>query len=765
MVLSESIQNPSDVVFVVEATANLGAYIDVLKEAYILPSLEVFNGGPPDPTDYGHDYSCTLYNLVTFFAADIVPDNTSRCSKLTTSTHEFITWLENVPFIGGGSETCSHIAEGLSTALHVFDDLQAERKNVGMTGEVRKYCILVCNSPPYQLPSAEGPRYVGYTSEQLASMMAQRGISLTIISPRKIPALQRLYEESNTGEMNIGSLKDFTTDPRHHILLRGYQLEERSHSPNNEPDVISAMDQNTSIQSGPVHSPLNTVRGLSPAPMDPGPFKVPSTSAIPPVNTQQPSPIASQQQQPMQQTQQHQLQHQQQQQHQMQQPPNQFQQQQPQDQLHQHIQNTTSATNQMIRQGISPRDFPTPSTQQSDLQGRPPNAGPRMPQMMQNRQQPNMMQSQMDMMQSQNPIISSQENVMTSQQNPSLSHVQQPQPVSSTLQMTQQMTPQMTQQNQPGPSGFPGPSGLVPDDNLMGIPQTNAPMSQNNQIKDRKIIWSGLLEWQEKVKPGVQNTPKVPRSLHCHLSIGQQDPDINTTSWPKDLIMQLIPQSLLNSPQLQPLFKSSRQVAFHFGNHNLDALKNLYKVMGTGFAGCVHFPTGSQCDVRVLLLLFSNKRKAFIGLIPNDQTAFVNGIRTVIYNHKIKQQTKFMQQPQMGQFGGAQPGMGVTPGMPTPPQMQPNPSNTMPATMANPVVMTTQPGNMMNNQQQGQQIRQPQMMMARGTGPLPQGQQGVMGGAQQVLQPNMPQISQPGPGSGPGPGQNIFDDLDLGSFM
>lgn len=40
MVLSESIQNPSDVVFVVEATANLGAYIDVLKEAYILPSLE-----------------------------------------------------------------------------------------------------------------------------------------------------------------------------------------------------------------------------------------------------------------------------------------------------------------------------------------------------------------------------------------------------------------------------------------------------------------------------------------------------------------------------------------------------------------------------------------------------------------------------------------------------------------------------------------------------------------------------------------------------
>jgi hypothetical protein len=43
-----------------------------------------------------------------------------------------------------------------------------------------------------------------------------------------------------------------------------------------------------------------------------------------------------------------------------------------------------------------------------------------------------------------------------------------------------------------------------------------------------------------------------------------------------------------------------------------------------------------QCDVRVLLLLFSNKRKAFIGLIPNDQKAFVDGIRNVIFTHKLK---------------------------------------------------------------------------------------------------------------------------------
>jgi len=38
---ADSSQMPvADVVFVLEGTANLGAYIDELKEAYILPTLE-----------------------------------------------------------------------------------------------------------------------------------------------------------------------------------------------------------------------------------------------------------------------------------------------------------------------------------------------------------------------------------------------------------------------------------------------------------------------------------------------------------------------------------------------------------------------------------------------------------------------------------------------------------------------------------------------------------------------------------------------------
>ncbi|MGH0189725.1 UNVERIFIED_CONTAM: hypothetical protein FKN15_037659 [Acipenser sinensis] len=57
-------------------------------------------------------------------------------------------------------------------------------------------------------------------------------------------------------------------------------------------------------------------------------------------------------------------------------------------------------------------------------------------------------------------------------------------------------------------------------------------------------------------------------------------------------------------------------------------------------AGCVHFPHSAPCEVRVLMLLYSSKKKIFIGLIPNDQSGFVNGIRQVITNHKQVQRQK-----------------------------------------------------------------------------------------------------------------------------
>ena len=43
------------------------------------------------------------------------------------------------------------------------------------------------------------------------------------------------------------------------------------------------------------------------------------------------------------------------------------------------------------------------------------------------------------------------------------------------------------------------------------------------------------------------------------------------------------------------------------------------------------------------MLLYSSKKKIFMGLIPYDQSGFVNGIRQDITNHKQVQQQKIEQ--------------------------------------------------------------------------------------------------------------------------
>ncbi|KAL1769230.1 mediator of RNA polymerase II transcription subunit 25 [Sigmodon hispidus] len=152
----------------------------------------------------------------------------------------------------------------------------------------------------------------------------------------------------------------------------------------------------------------------------------------------------------------------------------------------------------------------------------------------------------------------------------------------------------------------------------------------------------GACTRQEKPKPAsVDANTKLTRSLPCQVYVNHGE-NLKTEQWPQKLIMQLIPQQLLTT--LGPLFRNSRMVQFHFTNKDLESLKGLYRIMGNGFAGCVHFPHTAPCEVRVLMLLYSSKKKIFMGLIPYDQSGFVNGIRQVITNHKQVQQQKLEQQ-------------------------------------------------------------------------------------------------------------------------
>jgi mediator of RNA polymerase II transcription subunit 25 len=225
-----------NVVFIIEGSANVGAYFDNLKSSYIQPTLEYFNGGPPEEVDYGCVSNCTLYTLVTYYGSDRTPGQLSACLEPTTSIYQLLQSMEHIDFASGFGDTGGHLAEGLSTALQVFDDIDALREP-HLTPQ--KHCVLVCNSAPYQLPSDESSNYSRLTCDEMLQQFVEKEINFSVISPRKIPALYKLFDVAGG---DLSSNKNFTTDSRHLVLLKGYQLADRPLSPGMKKDESSVVD-------------------------------------------------------------------------------------------------------------------------------------------------------------------------------------------------------------------------------------------------------------------------------------------------------------------------------------------------------------------------------------------------------------------------------------------------------------------------------------------------------------------------------------------
>uniref|UniRef100_A0A667X152 Mediator of RNA polymerase II transcription subunit 25 n=1 Tax=Myripristis murdjan TaxID=586833 RepID=A0A667X152_9TELE len=236
MVVGAALMEPStkpvanqvaDVVFVIEGTANLGPYFDSLRKNYILPAIEYFNGGPPAETDFGGDYGGTQYGLVVFNTVDCAPESYVQCHAPTSSAFEFVSWIDSIQFMGGGAESCSLIAEGLSVALQLFDDFKKMREQIGQT---HKVCVLLCNSPPYLLPAVESVSYTGCTADNLVKIIRDKGIHFSVVAPRKLPALRALYERASpvggAGEPH----PDYSQDPFHMVLVRGIALPSEKHN-------------------------------------------------------------------------------------------------------------------------------------------------------------------------------------------------------------------------------------------------------------------------------------------------------------------------------------------------------------------------------------------------------------------------------------------------------------------------------------------------------------------------------------------------------
>ncbi|XP_069380606.1 mediator of RNA polymerase II transcription subunit 25 isoform X5 [Paralichthys olivaceus] len=553
----------ADVVFVIEGTANLGPYFESLRKNYILPAIEYFNGGPPAETDFGGDYGGTQYGLVVFNTVDCAPESYVQCHAPTSSAFEFVSWIDSIQFMGGGAESCSLIAEGLSVALQLFDDFKKMREQIGQT---HKVCVLLCNSPPYLLPAVESVSYTGCTADNLVKIIRDKGIHFSVVAPRKLPALRSLFERASPAGGVVEPHQDYSQDPFHMVLVRGISL---------------------------------------PVSLGPGPLKPvlpPQVLAVsqPLVGASQPPPPIN--------------------------PPHSYQ--------NSAAMSAAQVAAQMAVEAANVQKSRFPGMVN---QGPPFTSQPNIPSV------PVVKLSQPSI----STVTTASQPMMPQQQIPP----NQQQPVPPPGQPVPNQQPQQPPQQQPSANQPTAPSV---QSNMPGVsgPQSNAnAIGQQQGVANKIVAWTGVLEWQEPKASSMDSATKLTRSLPCQVHVNQGE-NLNTDQWPQKLIMQLIPQQLLTT--LGHLFRNSRMVQFLFTNKDLESLKGLYRIMASGFAGCVHFPhTTSPCEVRVLMLLYSSKKRIFMGLIPNDQGGFVNGIRQVITNHKQVQQHR----AQLGGAGGPmQPG-------------------------------------------------------------------------------------------------------------
>ncbi|XP_067215800.1 mediator of RNA polymerase II transcription subunit 25 isoform X2 [Linepithema humile] len=648
----------ADVIFVIEGTAVNGAYLNDLKTNYVIPTLEYFSQSGIEDREYVSESSTTLYGIVVYHAADCLPSPCTETLGPYSNPHKLLMVLDKLEMVGGKGESYANIGEGLATGLQCFEDLQQRREPNTAS---QKHCILICNSPPYQTMIQESFKFAGNTIEQIAGIYQERNINISILSPRKIPALYKLFEKAG-GDLQSSQTKNYAKDPRHLVLLRNYNLKERPISPQIGGNVHNTAATTAQIPLSPLQSNdspnTNQVQqNIAPPNQQQGPpfrnqapqniasvhqtvtpsMAAPMNAARPPYN---PQIIAA--------------------------PPN------------YHPTGVNIATRpRWMRPFIAPGATAPANTQGSALIAQltqPPSSlglnatafGQRLDAgnnvMATNPQQ--QQQQQLTQQQQQLRLTMLQQNA---QQQASMSMAAQPNHSQSGSQLTVScisqsvptQVPQTVTASQQAPVSVSSITQQITHSQTQGNVSTGNVQLQQLVPRDRTHIWQGVVEWIEKAKT---DAAKQTRHVPCQISLNPKEGDsgeLKADTWPQKLLMQLMPKTLIGNIG-NTFLKNSKSVLFH--PTPCEALESLTKMMTNGFAGCVHFTSntnGPPCDIKVLILLYTTEKKAYLGFIPNDQTAFVDRLRKVIQQQKTSHATIKQGQPNAG------PGNTIPTPMPT----------------------------------------------------------------------------------------------------
>ena len=177
-------------------------------------------------------------------------------------------------------------------------------------------------------------------------------------------------------------------------------------------------------------------------------------------------------------------------------------------------------------------------------------------------------------------------------------------------------------------------------------PETDTEETPSKRLKreeipeNRREIWTGGLSWKPPNAQWIQRlNGQIQSTTRCTITYEQgKDIPFDSENWPHNLIMQLVPKSLLQEKELSKYVGNSTPcVSFHLCDDSLT------RIISQGYWGCVHIQSGGRCNTKVIILLYSTEKKSFLGFIPNEQFQFVNAIRGVITKEKARQRAEQLQ--------------------------------------------------------------------------------------------------------------------------
>ncbi|XP_018019885.1 mediator of RNA polymerase II transcription subunit 25 [Hyalella azteca] len=164
--------------------------------------------------------------------------------------------------------------------------------------------------------------------------------------------------------------------------------------------------------------------------------------------------------------------------------------------------------------------------------------------------------------------------------------------------------------------------------NLGPAQQPTLPVG-NLGTQQRTVVWQGTLELQEKKDaPMVRANYQIPCKMTTSIVNGE--PEVKAEGWPAKLVLHLIPKGIL-SPLGNSCFKQVHTVMFL--PEPCPALTVLSNHLSRSMAGCV-YPTNSNVNLRMIILLYSSEKDAYVGFIPIDQQSFIAKMKTVMHSQR-----------------------------------------------------------------------------------------------------------------------------------